>query len=155
MEYKVYDGYFSDNANWFVDKTPIVKGLVSSFDDMRISTGGILSSNSTYKSVQWFGVFIPIVAGTYTFYINSDDASYLWIGDTATSGYTTVNANISNGGIHGMIERNAPYSMTAGTRYPIRIQYGQNLGSIGFSFSFTAPSSGTRVYDMTGYVYNI
>ena len=58
----------------------------------------------------------------------SDDASYVWVGDVAKSGYTTGNALVNNGGLHGSVTQTGTISLTAGVYYPIRIQYGNNTG---------------------------
>ena len=59
-------------------------------------------SEKQYYSVEWTGVFYAPVSGTYTFYLASDDSSYLWLGDNALSGYTISNCLVNsayNGGI--------------------------------------------------------
>ena len=116
----IYDGYFADDTTWFDTATVISSSLNTSPIDL-----GYIGEKF---SVQWVGYFRPTTSETYTFYVNSDDAAYLWIDSIALSGYNTGNALVSNGGIHAPVEITGSISLTAGVNYPIRIQYGQNLG---------------------------
>jgi hypothetical protein len=74
------------------------------------------------------GYFLATTTETYTFFTTSDDASYLWIGATALSGFATSNATVNNGGLHGPTERSGTASLVAGTYYPIRMQMGEQGG---------------------------
>lgn len=148
-------GYFADDPTWFDSRTEnYPPGLVTNFTNINTATGGIVPADSSWLtySVEWFGYFYATVTGTYTFYTNTDDASYLWVGASALSGYTTGNCLVNSSGIHGVQERSGTISLTAGTYYPIRFQFGQNTGGDGCALSFSAPGI-TRTYDLTGYVY--
>lgn len=100
-------------------------------------------------SCEVYGLFYAPITGTFTFYMSSDESSYFWLGDNAVSGYTTANSNINNAAAYGNREKTTTISLTAGTYYPIRIQYSGTY----FSFSFTPPG-GIRTYDATGYFYS-
>ena len=50
----------------------------------------------------------------------------MWIGDIAVSGFTTANALVNNGGLHGLKEASGSIELVEGTYYPIRIQAGNN-----------------------------
>ena len=113
-----YTGYFNDDPNFFVATLPSGFGFPSN----NITA----SSIAEYTSIEWRGFFVPPSSGTYTFYTNSDDASYLWIGDIAVSGFTTLNALVNNGGLHGLQEASGSIALVEGTYYPIRIQAGNN-----------------------------
>jgi hypothetical protein len=148
-------GYFADDPTWFDSRTEnYPAGLVTNFTNINTATGGIVPADSSWftYSVEWFGYFYATVTGTYTFYTNTDDASYLWVGANALSGYTTGNCLVNNGGIHAVQERSGTMSLTAGTYYPIRFQFGQNIGPDGCALSFSAPGI-ARTYNLTGYVY--
>jgi hypothetical protein len=152
--------YFYNNVNFFNSNTPSYTGVVTNFRNTYCATGGISNATpaayqignvpvmSTY-SVEWFGVFFAPVSGTYTFYITSDDTSFIWIGDNALSGYTTTNTLINT--LYVYTEISATISLTGGTYYPFRFQYGAGGGDALF-FSF-APPNGGRVYDGTGYYF--
>jgi hypothetical protein len=98
------------------------------------------------------GYFVPSTTETYTLFIASDDGSYLWIGANALTGFTTANANINNGGAHGSVEVSASFSMTAGTYYPIRMQFGEIGGGDVFTFNYSTATIG-KTTDVTGIVF--
>ena len=148
-------GYFADDPTWFDSRTEnYPTGLVTNFTNINTATGGIVPSDSSWLtySVEWFGYFYATVTGTYTFYTNTDDASYVWVGSTALSGYTTSNCLVNNGSTHTVQERSATISLTAGTYYPIRFQFGQNISADSCSLSFSAPGI-SRTYNLSGYVF--
>lgn len=115
---RTYTGYFNDDPNWFI-------GSSGNFGIADINLGGG-GSIPEYTSLEWQGYFLPEITGTYTFTTTSDDASYLWIGDNAVNGYTTANALVNNGGLHGSQSVSGTIELTAGVYYPIRIQAGNN-----------------------------
>ena len=164
--YTVYNGYFNDNVNFFDNNTTYrtggagsYTGTVSNISAINVGTNNYVpgpNSWSTY-SVQWVGFFKPDVTGTWTFWTNSDDASYLWIGPTATSGYTTGNCIINNGGLHPMVERSGTANLIANTYYPIRIQFGQNGGGDNMIVNFQGPAgsaASSRRTDGTNFYFN-
>ena len=145
---KRYVGYFGDNVNWF--DTATLHGDVNQLTQINNFT-----SNANLYSWQWIGYFTPSTAETYTFYTNSDDASYLWIGDIAKNGYTTANATVNNGGLHGVQEASGSISLTAGKKYPIRIQFGENEGGDVITVSFSTPTISKTTNGANYYSYNI
>ena len=154
--YRVFIGtYFADNPAFFTTANENYIGTTTDTSNINAATGGVVPNNESFDSysVEWFGYFYATVSGTYTFYTVSDDASYMWIGSTALSGYTTANALINNGGIHGAREISGSIALTAGTFYPIRCQFGENLYGDNYTFSFTAPGI-ARIYNMSGYVFH-
>jgi hypothetical protein len=112
-----YSGYFADDVNYFATAT-----LVDSAVNTSPINDGFEGDNF---SVQWLGYFYATTTETYTFYTTSDDASYLWIGEKARSGFTTANATVNNGGLHGPVEQSGTVSLVAGSYYPIRMQMGE------------------------------
>jgi phosphosulfolactate phosphohydrolase-like enzyme len=98
------------------------------------------------------GYFKPLTTETYTFYTASDDASYMWIGADAQSGFTTVNATVNNGGAHGVMEKFGSIALTAGTYYPIRIQFGEAGGGDVLTFNYSTPTI-TKTTTVTGLVF--
>ena len=96
------------------------------------------SYGSAY-SWMFTGYFTPPTTGTYTFYTNSDDGSYVWVGPEALTGLTTANAVVKNGGVHGAQEISGTISLNAGQTYPVRIIFGDQ-GSYGLlTFSWAGP----------------
>jgi hypothetical protein len=154
--------YFSNDPTWFNSNTPNITGVTTNLKNTYCATGGFNNPNTsdtavggiaatTVYSVEWTGLFYAPITGTYTFYLASDDSSYLWIGSTATSGYTTANALINNL-YTGPAEKSATMSMTAGTYYPFRLQFGDAAGGEFITFTF-APPGQSRVYEGTGYYF--
>ena len=164
LTWKAYSGYFGDAVNiagtnddvtWFASRSYTAIGLTTDFTNIATATNNTYTVNGqTTYSVEWFGYFRANATGTWTFGINSDDAGYVWIGSNALSGYTVANSSPKYPGLHGAsAEQTATVSMTSGTYYPIRIQFGQNAGGVDCSVSFTPPS-GSRSINWTGYAFS-
>ena len=146
--------YFADNPAFF-SRTPTGSGTTTDMSSLSGSTGSIFTADtgSSYFSVTWVGYFYAPTTGNYYFTTYSDDASYLWIGTNAKTGYTTANANVKNGSLHGGVSViSSAISLTGGTLYPIRVQYGQNAGGYDFSMSFSGPGISTTS-NFSGYVF--
>jgi len=152
---KRYVGYFNDDVNWF--DTATLHGNVN-----QLTTFNRFTSSADSYSWQWLGYFKASSTENYNFYTNSDDASYLWIGNNAIAGFTTANAIVNNGGPHGLQERPItanPVSLVANIYYPIRIQFGEQGGGDEISVSFTTATitrlnNGTTNYSNgLGYYY--
>jgi len=141
-----YSGYFADNVSFFNTAT---------VTSTTIQTNAISESSNddgSYFSYQWLGYFRPTTTETYTFYLNSDDASYMWIGSNARSGFSTGNALINNGGLHGAVEVSGSIALSAGVYYPIRIQFGENEGGDICTFSFSTPTI-SKTITTTGRIF--
>ena len=149
--------YFNDNPSLFSTWTPNYTGTTTDTSSINSSTGGIVPNDGTFDnySVEWFGYFKAPSNGIYTFYTNTIGPSYVWFGTTAISGYTTSNALVNNGTDHLIRERSGiTTTLTAGTFYPIRCQFGDNTGTDSYQFSLTLPGSTTRIYNINGYIVN-
>lgn len=141
----IHSGYFSDDVTYFQS----VPHMASS-----VNTGALLVGRSGVGySVQWLGLFRPDVTDNYTFYLNSDDASYLWIGSNAVSRFTTTNALINNGGQHTAQERSGSIVLTAGNYYSMRVQYGNFNSPEAFSLTWSTPTR-PKAADFDNYTYN-
>jgi hypothetical protein len=147
-----YAGYHNETPSFFATATPTAYGAnpATSVQITSITEPG--SDDGSYFSCQWLGYFKPTTTETYTLYISSDDGSYLWIGANALSGFTTANATVNNGGAHGAVEISATVSLTAGTYYPIRMQFGEIGGGDYFTFSYSSPSI-AKTTAVTGKVF--
>lgn len=128
---RTYTGYFNDDPNWFLTAT-------GDFGVPSIRSGTAIPEAT---SIEWQGYFLAEATGTYTFTSISDDASYIWVGDNAVSGYTTANALVDNGGLHGAQEATGTINLTEGVYYPIRIQAGNNAVDGLFGFGITGPTT--------------
>ena len=147
-----YSGYHNENPAFFATATPTTFGAnpATSVQTTVITEPG--TDDGSNFSCQWLGYFKPTTTETYTFYLSSDDGSYLWIGANAQSGFTTANANINNGGAHGTQEVSGSVSLTAGVLYPIRIQFGEIGGGDVMTFSHSTPTI-TKTTNVTGKVF--
>lgn len=144
LSYSLVNGYCNDDHIYFtgVDDTDYRKA--GSGISTRIVLSDIPSKPSQNFSVEWFGYVIPDITEKVTFGINSDDASYLWIGNKAIYDYNIENADIKNGGAHGMINKYISIDLSAGEIYPIRIHYGQAGGGTDSILSVKSSSKGTQ-----------
>jgi len=140
-----YTGYFSDVPAFFATAT------VSSAA-VNLSPIGDGDPGIEPFSVQLLGYFKPTTTETHTFFLNSDDASFMWLGATAVTGFTTANALINNGGTHGATEVSASIALTAGVYYPIRIQMGDNGGNNVLELNYSTPTI-VKTTDVTGKVF--
>jgi len=167
-----YNGYYGTDVNYFSTATTrtgangAYRGTSSDLTNTSTATNGnfqdvFVLTNGGYApdtfSVQWLGYFLAPQTGTYTWSINSDDYSYLWIGQNAKTGYTTSNYNSYNAiFVDNWDIQNTPASivLNAGVYYPIRIQYGDSSGPNNFSLYFNLPGSVTAIYNGAGYYFN-
>ncbi|MEK0316084.1 PA14 domain-containing protein [Cohnella sp. 56] len=81
-----------------------------------IPTGIDLDAADTY-SVRWTGQIEAPATGTYTFTTTSDDGVKLWVNGTMV---------IDHYGDHAASDRSGTISLTAGTKYTIKIEYYNN-----------------------------
>lgn len=145
-----YDGYFNDDVDWFATATRH-GDTATSISIENFSSSSDFGSEDFY-SWQWLGTFRASLSGSYHFCTESDDASYVWLGTAATSGFTVSNALVNNGGAHGPDIRCGDITLTAGIEYPIRVQFGEAGGGDVMSLYFTPPN-GSATYNGAGYYF--
>jgi len=144
-----YELYFADTPSFFA--TAALKAAPNDYNgtDTTISEPTLLNNTS----IEYKGYFLATYTGTHTFYLNSDDGSWLWIGPTALTGFTTANALVQNGGLHALSEVSATTSLVAGTYYPIRIQFGNGPTGPGQLFASYEHSGQAKTSTWTGKVF--
>ena len=144
-----YEGYFNDVPSFFA--TAALKAAPNDYNgtDTTISEPSLLNNTS----IEYKGYFLATYTGTHTFYLSSDDGSYMWVGATALTGFTTANALVQNGGLHGVVEVSATISLVAGTYYPIRIQFGNGPAGPGALIASYAHSGQAKTSIWTGKVF--
>jgi hypothetical protein len=96
-----YSGYFADNVSFFATATPASVGGNPATSVQTTSIFEPSQNDGENFSCQWLGYFKPTTTETYTFFTSSDDASYVWVGSNAQTGFTTGNSTVNNGGLHG------------------------------------------------------
>lgn len=150
-----YDNtYHNENPQFNV--TLSVSAVFTPTDWTSNSVIGIPSNaggNIAY-SVMVIGYFLASATGSWTFYTTSDDGSYMWVGDTATSGFTTANALVKNGGGHAMLKSPpGTVNLTAGVYYPVRVVMGNGSGPGDMNISFLGPGVAERT-NGAGYFFH-
>lgn len=149
---KTYSGYMgsltdtNDDVNFFDSATPVSGSVqTTAIQDASADEG-------TDYSRQWLGYFVPSTTETYTFYLKSDDCSWMWIGSNAVTGYTRANATVNNGGLHGFVETSGTAALVSGTYYPVRIQFGEHTVADQMDFNFSTPTI-TKTTNVSGKVF--
>ena len=143
-----YTGYFADDPNWFATATPISGGV--NLSPLRLGTA---TGSGDNFSMQWLGYFIPNTCETYSFYLGSDDAAYMWLGSSAEAvTLTTSSALIENPGTHSFATVTGSVGLVSGSLNPIRIQYGENLVGELFSWSISTPTV-PQTENVSAYIY--
>ena len=147
-----YAGYFADSVSFFATATPTTYGANPATSVQTTAISEPATDDGSNFSCQWLGYFKPTTTETYTFFTASDDASYMWIGANAVTGFTTANATVNNGGAHGVVERSGTAALTAGVYYPIRIQFGEQGGGDSMTFNHSTTSI-PKTTNVTGKVF--
>ena len=147
-----YAGYFNDVVSFFATATPTTYGTNPATSVQTTAISEAASDDGSNFSCQWLGYFLPSTTETYTFFTSSDDASYVWVGSNALTGFTTANAIVNNGGAHGNQERSGTISLTSGVYYPIRIQFGEASGGDVMTFNYSTPTI-PKTTTVTGRVF--
>jgi hypothetical protein len=147
-----YSGYFADNVSFFATATSASVGGNPATSVQTTVISEPATDDGSNFSVQWLGYFKPTTTQTYTFFTNSDDASYVWVGANALSGFTTGNAVVNNGGAHADQERSGSAALTAEIYYPIRIQFGEAGGGDNFGFNYSTTTI-AKTTNVTGLVF--
>ena len=147
-----YSGYFNDNVSFFATATPASVGGNPATSVQTTEITEPPTSDGENFSCQWLGYFKPTTTETYTFFTSSDDASYVWIGNNTISGFTTTNSTVNNGGLHGTQERSGTIALTAGTYYPLRVQFGELSGGDVMTFSYSTPTI-AKTTTVTGLIF--
>jgi hypothetical protein len=86
-------------------------------------------------AVRWTGSVKVKNTGTYSFYLNSDDGSAMWMG-------TEQGRVINNDGLHGM--RKVETKQTIDKATAIRIEFFQRGGGLGCVFTYKGADSGDK-----------
>ena len=146
----VYDGYFGDTSSPYDDSGPYTTwwnggvGLtVLSGPTYPTTVADTLSSGENDRTVIFRGYFLAPSTSTYDLYIQSDDASYLWLGDNALDANRTIaNATVSQPGLQafgtpGVDGVGGTFDMVAGSYYYLTVVYGNGPAGPGqFALSY-------------------
>ena len=139
-------GFFNDNTSYFPSTVAPFNRLESNLNYTTNNWGAIVPpaggsvADADNFSSRYRGSIYIATAGVYTFYLTSDDASYLWVDNNALA-YPAVVANalIRNGGLHGDVTVAATVSLSTGF-HNIQIQFGEGSGGNHLIFEYAASS---------------
>lgn len=132
LKHRYYNGYIS-SPSAIDSATP----YQTTIDTSTISVSYFTSANFTNL---WAGYYLAPSTGNITVTLSldfQDDSlvqGYVWVGSTAQSGYSAVNALIDGFG-------SATVSMLIGQLYPVRVQFAYD----GYSGFFDSPDAGVSL----------
>ncbi|UPL48022.1 Ig-like domain-containing protein [Hymenobacter sublimis] len=150
-----YAGYFNDNLAFFGGRTPNLRRIdaqvnfpeTNSFGSDLISTNaaaGTAANPEMFSTRLRGSIYVP-VSGSYTFYISSDDAAYLWLDAAALATTpTAATATVDNGTAHTVRERQATVTLSAGL-HNLLLVYGDNDRENSLVFSYSSAISGASI----------
>lgn len=123
-----YEGYWDEDPTFFDNNNPILEDEVPGFD---LAPVGAIE----YVSFMWLGYFKAPHTANYTFYMDSDDASAMWLGDDAITAYTMDNATLYCTSYTEVYS--VPVALVKDQLYPIRVMYGNGVSTGYFNFSWS------------------
>ena len=103
-------------------------------------------NNGVYFAIKVQGTFIPLVSGTYTFTLESDDASDLFINGNA------IISTYSGQAVPALGTRTGTINVTAGQKYFFEARMQQGGGGYGMRMYWKSPSQSGSI--ATGYTSN-
>lgn len=103
-------------------------------------------NNGTYFAIKVQGTFIPLESGTYTFTLESDDASDLTFNGTA------IIATYVGQAVPALGTRTGTINLTAGQKYQFEARMQQGGGGYGMRMYWRSPTQSASV--ATGYTTN-
>jgi len=124
--YNYYEGDWKKLPEFSKEKI-VEKGIINKIDLQK-------SKRDKFFAMQYKGYFKAEKDGIYTFYINSNDGSRL---------YLRKKLFIDNDGLHGPVELKENIGLKAGF-YPLEVLYFQSGGSTKLSVSYSGPGIDKR-----------
>ena len=146
-----FDGYFNDNPSYGDGVRPFMRGTTEDQFPRFLNSG--IAENTT---LVMNGYFIPDNTGEWKFRIESDDASFMWLGNEAITRYrnSTQSAVIRNGGVHAPKTVEYSVNLIKDKIYPIRFMYGNEKSSPVFKFDTLAPGFSSWQSDTQGLMWH-
>ena len=147
-----YAGYFGTDLTYFSGKTPALTRTDGTVNFPATNSWGNLGSAATGTvdnpdmfSARYRGSITLATPGSYTFYLTSDDASYLWLDGAALAPVlTAASATINNGGTHGSTLKQTTVTLSAGV-HNVLLYYGENTGGNTLTFEYSGPGITQRI----------
>jgi hypothetical protein len=144
-----YTNYFNDVQTFFTSNSPVISRTDpqiaftsdGSWGNVCPPLAGSNASPDTY-SVRFTGRVYIATAATYTFYLTSDDASFMWLdGNALVTNPTTASAFINDGGLHSSAMVSAVATLSVGL-HDFKIHYGENTGNNICSLEYESTGAG-------------
>jgi hypothetical protein len=141
-----YKGYFNDALSFFSGAAGLTRidPLVNfntddSFGNLTAVAGSGTAADPDDFSAQYRGSLRIATPGYYTFYLTSDDASYMWLDNAALgSPLSLTAATIANGDLHAPETVAASVYLSAGL-HNVRLLYGDDGGGNTMIFEYEGP----------------
>jgi hypothetical protein len=156
LKYTAYEGSMRDRYDTFFTTNPkvITTGVSIDFSNLGAETGNKIRENvgsgggavrqndwgEHNFTIEWTGFFKPSQTGVYQFFLESDDSSILWVGDSANDPKTAT-ALVNDLGEHGMLKKDMTTTKPSYTinendlnYHPIRIRFEEGYGGFGCIF---------------------
>lgn len=146
-----YSGYFNDDQSFFTARVASLTRIDaqanfpnSGFGDLTTVASNTLANPDEF-SLRQRGSLAITTAGMYTFYLSSDDASFLWLDNEALASPAVASqATIANGGLHSAsVARQASVYLVAGL-HNVLIHYGEEGSDNTLILEYQGPDSPTR-----------
>jgi len=148
LKQELFNGYYNDNPNWFVNKSPKSSSQVTSISGV---------STSPYHSRRYYGYFTAPSSASFNFQTDSDDSSVVYIGDasqTVDNLFKEVERNrnsklvVNNRGWHGNAGATGSKTLVSGSVYPVIIYYGNAPSNSNLTFRWRV-SAGSYSSDLS------
>lgn len=143
-----YTGIFNYDATWFAANTATSTSVVSGWN-----SNGLFDISAC--SAQYLGYFRAPTSGTYLIRGNPDDHLLVWLGSLAVEGFAgdeSVNPNYLIKAYYQAPDTSNPIALTAGTDYPLRVQWGNEGGGADLLIEYST-DSGSTWNDITPHLY--
>jgi hypothetical protein len=146
---RYYPGYFADNQNFF-NTTEYQLARIDPQANFTTSSGwGLLTPPATGSdnnpddfSARYQGSLLITTPGEYTFYLTSDDASFMWLDNAARRSLLRASeATINNGSTHSSLTKQATVTLAAG-KHDLVLHYGEQAGGNIFVLEYESAAAG-------------
>jgi hypothetical protein len=151
-----YRGYFYDQASYFTTNVPAIRNRPVeqlNFTEAEGDNFGVGSVATYYApnrpdefSARFQGQLCVTTAGTYTFYLGSDDAAYLWLDNSSQP------VAFNKGDSFPFRQVQGTCVLTPGL-HNLRVDYGEHGGSQGLVLEYSGPDMPRQLVP-NGVLYN-
>ncbi len=125
--------YYYDNMDFTAPRKPKIDPVVN-FPWGNFSPEASMGVDTF--TVRWSAWIIPEFTETYTFYTRTDDGAKLWVNDELL-----VNKWVNQG----TTEWSGTINLTAGERYPLKMEYYENTGGAVAELRWSSPSRAKQI----------